>query len=82
MSTENIKVAVRQYVIDALLNGDDRGLEDDLDLQTSGILDSFGTIELVAFIEEAFGVKLDAAAVHADAFKTIDAITATISGVG
>ena len=59
MSAE-IKAQVRAYILEKLLPGEDAAnLKDDLSLTRSGVLDSVSTLELVSYVEEAFGfVKL------------------------
>ena len=42
------------------------GASDDLDLRDSGVIDSLGFIELVAAIEDAFGIEVDLEAIDPD----------------
>jgi acyl carrier protein len=60
------------------LNGDQRGLADDTDLQESGLLDSLTTLSLVAFLEQSFKIQLDPADINAEAFRTLDAVAALV----
>lgn len=58
MST--IEKEVREYVIDKLLFGQsDTELNGDASFLESGIIDSTGVLELVAFLEEQFHVKVE-----------------------
>ena len=57
--TSSVKSSIHQQIVTTWLNGDDRGFDDDTDLQGTGILDSFSTLSLVAFIDETFKVQLD-----------------------
>jgi len=41
---------------------------------TSGILDSLATLELVSFLEERFGIELEAHETDASRLGTLDAI--------
>jgi acyl carrier protein len=77
MSTE-VKATIRKYIVESWLNGDDRGLKDDTDLQEAGLLDSLTTLALVAFLEESFKVQLDPADINAETFRTVDAIGALV----
>ncbi len=44
------------------------------DLLASGILDSFGIVEMVVDLEEAFDVVIDVDLVTPENFRTVDAI--------
>lgn len=56
---DQIAQQIRSFVIENFLYGDDRGLEDtDLFLQ-QGIIDSKGILELVVFLEEAYGFRVE-----------------------
>ena len=69
---------LRSYIVEALLDNDDRGLEIDTDLQTSGILDSFGTLELITAIEERWGVRIPPERVDAATFRSIRTIASLV----
>jgi acyl carrier protein len=50
---------VRDYIIENFLFGDAEPLADDgMSLLDEGIIDSVGVMELVAFLEQEFGVKV------------------------
>ena len=50
---------IRQYILENLMFSDDPSqLPDDVSLLDRGIIDSTGVLEVVMFIEEAFGVKV------------------------
>jgi len=69
VSTKN---DIRQYIVDNWLSGDGRGFADDTDLQENGILDSFTTLALVAFLEERYRIQLDPTDVNAENFRTVN----------
>jgi acyl carrier protein len=50
----------------------------DAHLYDSGIVDSTGVVELIAFVETAFGVKLEDEHVFTEAFTTIDGISGVV----
>jgi acyl carrier protein len=56
MGTQEI---IRSYIIDNFLFGEDRGLEDDGSFLDKGILDSTGIMQLVAFLEETYSVRVE-----------------------
>ena len=49
-------------------------LDESTPLITSGILDSIGTVRLVSFLEEQFGVQLDAHEIGVDHLNTLTQI--------
>jgi len=49
---------IRKYLTDQFLFGDSRPLERDVSLLDQGIIDSTGILELIHYLEEHFGVKV------------------------
>jgi acyl carrier protein len=49
---------VRDFVVEVFLFGDDAGLGEDTSFLETGIVDSTGILELVAFLEETFRVSV------------------------
>jgi len=56
---EAIKLKVRNFVVDNFLFGQADDLQDDTSFLEAGILDSTGVLEVVAFLEQQFGVRVD-----------------------
>jgi len=79
MSHANLKSSIRTHIVSTWLNGDERGFDDDTDLQHAGILDSFSTLELVAFLDNTFSVQLDPADINAETFKSVNSVTQLIA---
>jgi acyl carrier protein len=75
----NVKRGIHEQIVSTWLNGDDRGFDDDTDLQSSGILDSFSTLSLVAFIDDTFRVQLDPVDINAETFKSVTTIAELVS---
>ena len=50
---------VRKFIVENFLFGDDENLEDNTSFLDSSILDSTGILELVAFLEETYGIVVD-----------------------
>ena len=50
---------VRSFIIKNFLFGDDNGLKDDASFLDEGVIDSTGVLELVAFLEEDFGITVE-----------------------
>lgn len=56
----DIKDTLRHFIAATWLPGEPPDdLRDDTPLQTSGILDSLGTLRLLSFIKDTYGVALD-----------------------
>jgi acyl carrier protein len=71
-----ITQTVKDYVLSTFLPGEDpRELTPTTPLVSSGILDSLATLELVSFLEEKYGIELQAHDVDASRLETLDAIT-------
>ena len=51
--------AVKEFIIENFLFGDEEQLELDTDFFDKGIIDSTGVIELVSFLEETFNISVD-----------------------
>ena len=66
---------VRRYVGDELLSGDDEDLDGSTRLMETGIIDSMTMIELIAYIEKTFALKIPESHVNPEAFATLDAVT-------
>ena len=55
-----LKAKVREYIIENFLFGDASPLSgDDISLLDEGIIDSVGVMELVAFLEQDFGLTVE-----------------------
>ena len=70
----NVKTTIHEQIVATWLNGDERGFDDDTDLQQTGVLDSFSTMSLVAFIDDTFHVQLDPVDINAETFKSVATI--------
>jgi len=72
---------VKQYILDTFLKGEDpSALRNDTPLISGGILDSLATLELVSFLEQRFGIQLEAHEVDAERLDTLTAIAALVQG--
>ncbi len=71
-SDEAIAAAVKQFILDEFLPGEDPSeLTADTPLITSAVLDSVGTLKLVAFLEERFNIGLAAHEADVEYLNTI-----------
>jgi acyl carrier protein len=77
-STE-VASAIKQFILTELLPGEDPSLLDEsTPLMSSAILDSTSTLKLVLFIEERFGIELEARDTRPSNLETIGSIVRTI----
>ena len=76
MTTNEIKIAVRDYILKTFLPDESpESVGDDTELVTSGVLDSLGSLNLVSWLSETFGVEVEAHEVDVDHLNTINLIT-------
>ncbi len=77
---EDTKVIIKSYILDEFLPGENpEALEDSTALITGGILDSLATLKLVSFLEETFGVEIQAHETTVDYLDTVDDIAELVS---
>jgi len=50
---------VREYIVDNFLFGEGESLREDTSFLEEGIIDSTGILELVMFLEETYGIKIE-----------------------
>lgn len=55
---QNTSELIRQFIVDNFMFGNDEGLTDETSFLDEGIIDSTGVLELVAFIEENFSIRV------------------------
>jgi acyl carrier protein len=55
----DVPETVKAYIVENFLFGDDSRIGPDTDFLENGILDSTGVLELVGFLEEKFGVRVE-----------------------
>ena len=54
-----INAVIRQFIIENFLFEEDENLKEDTSFLESGIIDSTGILELVAFLEETFEMAVE-----------------------
>ena len=76
---DQLRDTIRDFIVSHYLPGESReNLRDDTPLVSSGILDSLGTLGLVSFIAERFGVELDVYDTSVEHFDRIEDIAQSI----
>ena len=79
MDANEIKATVRAYIVESfLMGGDGAALRDDASLLEEDVLDSTGVLELVAFLEERYGVAVADEELLPENLDSLDAIAAYV----
>lgn len=73
-----IKQQIREFLYELLPKGKSLSLLDDTPLRTSGIVDSMGMLQIVGFIEETFGIEVEAYEANVENFDRIEDIAAFV----
>ena len=55
----DIPGAIRTFIIENFLFGEDNNLKEETSFLESGIIDSTGILELVSYLEETFGISVE-----------------------
>ena len=69
------KEALTEYIKIEIMRNSNGTLDPDQDLLSSGVLDSLAILQVVAFIEERFGIQVPDEDVVFDNFQSINALT-------
>ncbi len=70
---------VRAFIVENFLFGDDRRIGPETDFLENGILDSTGVLELVGFLEEKFGIRVEDDEVVPDNLNSLEKIVRYIA---
>ncbi len=68
-----IPEAVKTYILEEILDEPEE-IEASTPLISGGILDSIGSLKLVGFLEESYGISVEAHEVNVDNLDSLDAI--------
>jgi acyl carrier protein len=68
------KTILTEYIKDEIMRNSKAVLSDEEDLLSSGILDSLAILQLVAFIDETFGIEMPDQDVVYENFNSIKAL--------
>lgn len=79
MTNDQIKDQVRQFIMKNFVFDKRRVLKDEESLLESGVVDSTGILELVAYLEEHFAVKVEDIEFRAENFDSVDRITTFVA---
>ncbi|MEM7793615.1 MAG: acyl carrier protein [Cyanobacteria bacterium P01_C01_bin.118] len=77
--SRNYQRVIQTYISDVLLNGRMQVDADD-DLLVGEIIDSLGMMQLVAFIEETFAIRVPLEDITIQNFRTVEAMDEYLTG--
>ena len=69
---------VRQFIVDKFYVSDPPDIRDDTLLVTTGVVDSTGILEVIGFLEEEFGIRIEDRDMTPENLESIERITAFI----
>ena len=70
----NIIEKTKEFIIDTFLYGDETDMNNDTSFIGTGIIDSTGILELLAFVEETFDIKVEDDELLPDNFDSLNKI--------
>lgn len=77
--SDDVQSTVKNYILQEFLPGEDPAeLTETTPLVSGGVLDSIATIKLVMFLEERFGIKLEAHEADAENLDTLTSIAGLV----
>lgn len=77
----DVKKELRNYIVDNFLFGDtETQFADDDSFMEKGLIDSTGILEVITFIEENYGIKIEDDEILPENLDSIDNITTFIAG--
>jgi acyl carrier protein len=74
----NIQAEIEKFILEDLLSGSRSSIAADEQLFSTGTLDSLGTLRLITFLEERFGLQIKDGELGDDNFATINNIKAFV----
>ncbi|MCB8936787.1 MAG: acyl carrier protein [Ardenticatenaceae bacterium] len=76
----NVKEQIREFIAENFLfNPDGFDLSDDASFLDEGVVDSTGTLEVVMFVEETFGVTVGDNEIEPENFDSVNKLAAYIA---
>ncbi len=76
MDTASLAQQVRRFIVADYLLGRDGHLADDASFLEEGILDSTGVLQLIAFLEETWGIRVENEEVVPENLDSIEKVAA------
>jgi acyl carrier protein len=76
---EDHEIEIRKFIIDKFLFGEQKKIAGDLSLLDADIVDSMAVLELISYLEESFGIKVEDRELVPENLDTIDRLCAFLS---
>ncbi len=73
------KETIREFIVTNFYVPDETALGDDTSLLDQGIVDSTGVLEVTAFLEQRFGIKIEDSEIVPENLDTIGSIVAFLA---
>jgi acyl carrier protein len=70
----DISSKIRDFIVENFLFGEGESLNDDTSFMEAGIIDSTGILELIMFLEETYGIKIEDNELVAENFDNLQQI--------
>lgn len=77
--TNEIKASIRAFVLEKFPSYRHKSLQDSDSLIASGIIDSMGMLELVAFVESEFGILVEDTDLTPENFESVAALSTFVA---
>lgn len=74
----NTSEKITQFIREDLLSDDSATLEAETPLFSSGLIDSLGTLRLITFLEQEFGIEVGDGEVGDENFRSVERIAAFV----
>jgi acyl carrier protein len=74
----NIKSQIHSFILGKFPLARKREIEDDVQLLESGVIDSLGVLDVVAFVERTFAIKIDDDELTPDNFGSIQRLSSFV----
>ncbi len=79
LEREDLVNEIRDYICGTMLIGlSDQSIEADESLVQRGVVDSTGVLELVEFLQDRYGIRVEDEEITTDNLDTLDSITAYV----
>ena len=75
ITLENMATELRQFIVDNFLFGRDKPFSNEDSLIENGLIDSTGVLELIAFLEEKYGIRMEQAEIVPDNLDSIQRLS-------
>lgn len=74
-----VRQQIREFILSQFMDGcDPDELQDDLSLERSHLVDSAGTLEVIMYLEETFGIVVDTDDATPENFDTINGLVSFV----